>query len=602
MKIAEFNKSRIRFLCRHLFCLRAFDRRAPPRVLGGKRISRVSNGLFIVRNRRRFRVSHAERPEKSCFGMVEGIRIKLDLSDIVADHTKYRWIYLNYAKFKAVGDLIDHLKAEYGWKAENVAVNLYLEEPFCLMPWESIRVLKETDLIKVTVRKKKQQNEENSDSSSKSTSDRREETKKVKKSSGSDSSSEEDRNKESPALKKAKVDRKPKSIAKHEENSDSSSDSSSEEDRNEESPALKKVKDQKLKSSSSSSSSSSSTDSSEEIMKTTKPAKCELEKVGQMRKPKRRRKRKRTRNRNKNKLPQKSSPSSLIHAVQRLTQDETPMEINTQAEEKEEEAIENHSTSSLSTVSTPLFNSSTPIFASRPTSILTQAKLGESAAIATAEKMLMPHHQTTNVDSMPSIENDTNRIQSTIQVGRHLRKQTLMESNTQQDDQMKRLVKNHSASSHSSLFAQLFNSPTPVLAHRRTTSNGASSQPKLGASAALVTPEMMLSPSHQTAKDESGTNARNQKNEMRSEQNQLQEGSKISFKVLEMGPDYNPGISALKIGQILHKEGDNVVLRLLVGHEQLRCGGKFELDDQNTGIPQEKSYSWSELIDPKVVE
>ncbi len=93
----------------------------------------------------------------------EGLRIRLDLSDFVTDHTRYRWIFLPLDSFFTISDLMDKLRSEYLCCENDDVITLYLDEPFCLTSWENIRVLRNGDVIKVKLskvrreRKRKQQ-------------------------------------------------------------------------------------------------------------------------------------------------------------------------------------------------------------------------------------------------------------------------------------------------------------------------------------------------------------------------------------------------------------------------------------------------------------
>lgn len=83
----------------------------------------------------------------------EGLRIRLDLSDFVTDYTKFRWIFLPLDSFCTISDLIDHIRNEYSACESDDIITLFLQEPFCLPSWESIQVLKDTDIVKVKVSK-----------------------------------------------------------------------------------------------------------------------------------------------------------------------------------------------------------------------------------------------------------------------------------------------------------------------------------------------------------------------------------------------------------------------------------------------------------------
>ena len=117
-----------------------------------------------------------------------GVRVKLDLSDFVLDVGARRWILLTPGKMVrdsplnlprsmcfymsiqvTVGDLLEKIRSEYGqvknnnirlWSTINVLTNkvkeedgltVFLEEQFVVPPWEPLGILKEGDLLRVTL-------------------------------------------------------------------------------------------------------------------------------------------------------------------------------------------------------------------------------------------------------------------------------------------------------------------------------------------------------------------------------------------------------------------------------------------------------------------
>jgi hypothetical protein len=211
-----------------------------------------------------------------------GVRIRLDLSDFVADVDRFRWIFLERGKFKVVFDLISRIKGEYGECEKGYDLKLYLEEPFCLTPQEDIRVLNDGDLvvcklIRTGKKRKKDADEEENVVSKKQKRGSGGSAKKAKLPSSSSSSSESEDteyghwmaavNKQQQVCpeKKQKAELKPKL----------SSSSSSESDFDDE-PLIRKkpveVKEKKEAAKSSSSSETSDTSDSAPIPKAVTPS------------------------------------------------------------------------------------------------------------------------------------------------------------------------------------------------------------------------------------------------------------------------------------------------------------------------------------------
>ena len=116
-----------------------------------------------------------------------GVRVKLDLSDFVLDVGARRWILLVPGKMVqihhpppsimqtclkfitqvTVGDLLEKIRGEYGQVRkimldsifnllpikvkEEDTLTVFLEEQFMVPPWEPLCILKEGDLLRVTL-------------------------------------------------------------------------------------------------------------------------------------------------------------------------------------------------------------------------------------------------------------------------------------------------------------------------------------------------------------------------------------------------------------------------------------------------------------------
>jgi len=84
-------------------------------------------------------------------GPSSGVRVKLDLSDFVLDVGARRWILLLPGKMVTVGDLLEKIRDEYGQVNEGDTLTVFLEEQFMVPPWEPLGILKEGDLLRVTL-------------------------------------------------------------------------------------------------------------------------------------------------------------------------------------------------------------------------------------------------------------------------------------------------------------------------------------------------------------------------------------------------------------------------------------------------------------------
>jgi len=80
-----------------------------------------------------------------------GVRVKLDLSDFVLDVGARRWILLIPGKMVTVSDLLEKIRGEYGQVKEGDTLTVFLEDQFMVPPWEPLAILKEGDLLRVTL-------------------------------------------------------------------------------------------------------------------------------------------------------------------------------------------------------------------------------------------------------------------------------------------------------------------------------------------------------------------------------------------------------------------------------------------------------------------
>ena len=79
--------------------------------------------------------------------ITKGIRIRLDMSNLLNVTHKFQWVYIQWDKFSTVKDLTKYIALKYGRSSKKSRpvsyhrLDLYLEEPFVLPPSEDIRLL-----------------------------------------------------------------------------------------------------------------------------------------------------------------------------------------------------------------------------------------------------------------------------------------------------------------------------------------------------------------------------------------------------------------------------------------------------------------------------
>ncbi len=80
-------------------------------------------------------------------------------------------------------------------------------------------------------------------------------------------------------------------------------------------------------------------------------------------------------------------------------------------------------------------------------------------------------------------------------------------------------------------------------------------------------------------------------------------GERIAFRALEILEDYSPGLSAYKEAEVVESEGASITL--WVKDVPRRLEGKFEVlgdvEDEGEMHNFVKTYSWSELVRPKLI-
>merc|ERR1711915_808993 len=79
-------------------------------------------------------------------------------------------------------------------------------------------------------------------------------------------------------------------------------------------------------------------------------------------------------------------------------------------------------------------------------------------------------------------------------------------------------------------------------------------------------------------------------------------GDIIAFKHIEMSENYTPELSDYKEGKVLEVDENKSVVLEMITKSKVRKTGRFEIEDFET-IEEErqKSFSWSELIEPRLV-
>ncbi len=527
------------------------------------------------------------------------IRIRLDLTDFVSEPSRYRWMHLPVDHFSTVADLAGRLREEY--PCGDGPITLYLEEPFCLPSWESIRVLRDGDIVKVklqrTRKKKRRAPEENGPASTKEKRRRRREP----------SSAKDDDKLVPPALNGASSDAHPKpqalagrvngtSLCKEPSSSSSSSTSSSSSSHGEEKVAKNttdlqssesgrgrsqpcagkgksetstpKVEAEKKSSSSSPSSSSPTGEKGITVSAATPAAE------GQGKRRRKRKRKRRPKNRN-------------------LLKSDQTLDVGGSAGGQSVQVALAPATTGGSI--TAVSDSKRPAC---------PARLEASSAHFSCEDVLLS--QESNPPPSQDKGKNKNNNKKKSQVGKH-------------EPQARGPVAKLTTSSKEEVGAE---SPSPSVkptsppplsslrgANKAATSGEEDFSKLLGLAKSSSTvvgrrKEAAVAATTTTTTTTTGSSRRQpQDYELLPPLEAMPKlGERIAFKALEILEDYTPGLSGYKEAEVVEVEGASVTLWV---KEAQRKEGKFELLGDNDGAEDTlsfvKTYSWSELVMPKLI-
>jgi hypothetical protein len=78
-------------------------------------------------------------------------------------------------------------------------------------------------------------------------------------------------------------------------------------------------------------------------------------------------------------------------------------------------------------------------------------------------------------------------------------------------------------------------------------------------------------------------------------------GDVIAFKIVEMGENYAPEVSAFKEGKVLECDGTNTVTFELLKMTKKKKTGKFEIGEDDDQEEKVLTFNWAELIKPRLM-
>ena len=539
----------------------------------------------------------------------DGLRIRLDLSDFVTDYTKFRWIFLSPDGFTTVSDLIDHIRSEYSACESDDIITLFLQEPYCLPSWESIRVLKDSDIVKVKLSKSRRKRKRESAEAALSDPSPTETSKKPKV-----------------------ISAKPEVAANPAKSGTSMSDSSSEdEDWDLEpvvsTPSTSKKKSAVKKSSSSESSSSSSDEEkppSAPVLPSSNPGLSSTSTVakkideapaavtsnpGDKKKRKRKRKRK----------PRKRSTSlGKLQNGTGVAKDDNDASIASpiSAKELEDEPVHSakkrhilakafsHPQPKRSEYPDPELQEN-PTLVTSPVKVVTKtpaqksndSTYGHSSQILSCEDAMLGH--STPPISMPE---DNGSPWPKLNGNGSLKRPPLKSFKLKATGNEIKDVGEKNPKNPTNLFPK----SQPV---EKVESLGVQLRKEEGDEKQQLFSKLMSLAQHESpfvARRSGGAVLKTDLSKL-SEGTALDSipnaGCKIAFRILEIQPDYSPGLSELKTARVVDKKpGNKIVLDMLENHGRRPRSGKFELQEEEEnhdhGAETVVTYAWSDLSEP----
>ena len=527
--------------------------------------------------------------------MSRGRRIKLDLTDFVKDAGALRWMFIREENSSTISDVQERLRDEYQQLGEHDLITLFLDN-FSLPPWETAELLQPGDLVKVTRTQSRQsvtrarQDEDRSDKGRRVTSSGARQQMKTQSSSSSSSSESdnEDGNSKPPTMTNipsTAVKRKAASSS-----SDSSSESSSEsEDSGIKTKSTAKAKtDEKSEESPSDSSEDSDSEQDEKVVKKSavlkKPA-VAIVKGPMPLKPRRKRKRK---NKNKNKLSPEETPvfeaeiqptsydlNSLNTNNSHLTfDDNNEMDLREDIETKQAEEFTEEDVKKLyeQSVSSQLTTKGNKV-ASCPVNSVKMSPVGmKSSAGEGCEAALIKQFDDKKITN--------NKVVSTPNP---MFKPRVLS------------VKEMAVKSNRKEPLNLSNGAGAVTSTNINGSNDTKEVENLSQFSALLNCNgAVFDRNEHPVKDYSAFHVVGESGP--------RVGDIIAFKHIEMSENYTPELSQYKEGKVVDVGENHSVVFEMITQSKVKKSGRFEIEEfQCSEDEKNKTFSWSELIEPRLV-
>jgi len=593
-----------------------------------------------------------------------GVRVKLDLSDFVLDVGARRWILLIPGKMVTVGDLLEKIRGEYGQVKEEDTLTVFLEEQFMVPPWEPLAILKEGDLLRVTLSQgdcnlpgpsdaKRQKMERGADEKKKANRENPVKNVELKKSpidvdkkvqtesSSSDSSSEEESRAQTVVVSKASENLKPalkKSVPAKESSSSSDSDSESEEEVEEKlkkgtvpvsnKPSLTK---QTTKAESSSSEDSSSNDEEKSSMKKNVGFKEATGATSVKARTKSAQAQAKSSSDSSSSEEEKDTSKSNALKWQPVANGKCSENGDSLGKRKRKRKRKPKNKNKLSADQVPDFGppiQPDPAIASKAEVPMINGhhrfeeeenmeveveNMEEEEESMSAEAMKALYNKSVSVALIPpsapvSCQSKPSQTSKGSIGGSVSCEEALLAS------------QDHRAVSNQGVASRTYQpKPPPRVVFRpraldvaqlkqQQAGNGAGSRFQLSSSTTAPTGmEALLSCQGQVfAKDgsEGVVNGTTAKEKDYSSFPPLEAvpgvGAMIAFKVMELSVDYTPGVSAFKEGKVLGVEGEKLFIELLAGFVK-RSGGRFELGEEDT-VEKNVEHGMKELIEPVLLK
>ena len=527
------------------------------------------------------------------------VRIRLDLSQVSSGENQ--WVLVDFSRFKTIGDFAEHLRHSVVKTSSNF--QLFLQE--CLLPnFEPIKLLqngdfvslKSTDSLEPRFKRAKVTHRSPVCTSGPAPRRKRLEYNPKQESSSSSTSSSED--------EEVQANRRAKEAKKQSSSSSSSSSSDSEEETPKvlsSAEALKsKVKSSKvkqasgLKPSKEESYSTSSSSEQEETLKSNKQKQIIAKKT----------------------KPESSSSSTsssddepdLVVRPKKIKTD--PSSSSSSSSEEEAETTKDCSMTDLSIAQKPAEKPSQAMSSQQqqPTETQTKRKRKRKRKPKNKNKLPPDHHQSFEMPTQetPEIATKPNEKSNSSQKPQLNGKSQEIEPTKQ----ARKLGSSYPMVTCEEEILQVNGSSTPRPV-QKSRQNSVFNTPRNAPSENRISSpfknglENLLS---LAATKNPVTGTRNKaearppfENLPKATWDQLKTGKTLAFKVLEMSSSYEPHVSDFKSGEILElNDPDQVSVQL--DEKPIEKTGRFEMNgDEDHDDNSVATYSWSDLIDPKIL-